>query len=61
MVLGVRLFQLQALDLDGLAQAGLSKRLTTIPVQPVRGSILDTNGKYFARSVERSTSSWTSA
>jgi cell division protein FtsI (penicillin-binding protein 3) len=53
MVLGLRLFQLQALDLNGMAQAGLSKRLTTTAVQPVRGSILDTNGKYFARSVER--------
>ncbi|MHA7239026.1 peptidoglycan D,D-transpeptidase FtsI family protein [Arthrobacter sp. TMS1-12-1] len=53
MVLGVRLFQLQALDLNGMAQAGLSKRLTTTAVQPVRGSIVDINGKYFARSVER--------
>ena len=53
LVLGVRLFQLQALDLNGLAQAGLSKRLTTTAVQPVRGSIVDANGKYFARSVER--------
>ncbi|MBG6224695.1 cell division protein FtsI (penicillin-binding protein 3) [Arthrobacter sp. CAN_A2] len=53
MVLGVRLFQLQALDLNGMAQVGLSKRLTTTAVQPVRGSIVDTNGKYFARSVER--------
>ncbi|WP_434991882.1 peptidoglycan D,D-transpeptidase FtsI family protein [Arthrobacter sp. Ld5] len=53
MVLGVRLFQLQALDLNGMAQAGLSKRLTTTAVQPVRGSIVDMNGKYFARSVER--------
>lgn len=53
LVLGVRLFQLQALDLNGMAQAGLSKRLTTTAVQPVRGSILDTNGKHFARSVER--------
>ncbi len=53
LVLGVRLFQLQALDLNGLAQAGLSNRLTTTVVQPIRGSIVDTNGKYFARSVER--------
>ncbi|WP_258062194.1 penicillin-binding protein 2 [Arthrobacter sp. B0490] len=53
MVLGVRLFQLQALDLNGMAQAGLSKRLTNTAVQPVRGSIVDMNGKYFARSVER--------
>ncbi len=53
MVLGVRLFQLQALDLNGMAQAGLSNRLTTTTVQPVRGSIVDMNGKYFARSVER--------
>ncbi|THJ67587.1 penicillin-binding protein 2 [Arthrobacter echini] len=53
MVLGVRLFQVQALDLDGMAQAGLSKRLTTTAVPPVRGSIVDMNGKDFARSVER--------
>ncbi|MDQ0734346.1 peptidoglycan D,D-transpeptidase FtsI family protein [Arthrobacter agilis] len=53
MVLGVRLFQLQALDLNGMAQVGLSKRLTSTAVQPVRGSIVDMNGKYFARSVER--------
>ncbi|WP_337993538.1 penicillin-binding protein 2 [Arthrobacter agilis] len=53
MVLGVRLFQLQALDLNGMAQAGLSKRLTITTVEPVRGSIVDMNGKYFARSVER--------
>ncbi|RJT79351.1 penicillin-binding protein 2 [Arthrobacter cheniae] len=53
MVLGVRLFQLQALDLNGMAQVGLSKRLTNTTVAPVRGSIVDMNGKYFARSVER--------
>ncbi|MHA7190839.1 peptidoglycan D,D-transpeptidase FtsI family protein [Arthrobacter sp. MDT2-16] len=53
LVLGVRLFQLQALDLNGMAQAGLSKRLTSTEVQPVRGSLVDKNGKYFARSVER--------
>jgi cell division protein FtsI (penicillin-binding protein 3) len=53
MVLGARLFQLQALDLNGMAQVGLSRRLTETAVQPVRGSIVDTNGKYFARSVER--------
>lgn len=53
LVLGVRLFQVQALDLGGMAQAGLSKRLTTSPIQPVRGDILDTNGNYLARSVER--------
>ncbi|WP_338403239.1 penicillin-binding protein 2 [Arthrobacter bussei] len=53
MVLGVRLFQLQALDLGGMAQVGLSKRLTNTTVAPVRGSIVDMNGKYFARSVER--------
>ncbi len=53
LVLGVRLFQLQALDLGGMAQAGLSKRLTTTPVQPERGAILDANGNYLARSIER--------
>ncbi|WP_235498979.1 peptidoglycan D,D-transpeptidase FtsI family protein [Arthrobacter sp. Leaf234] len=53
MMLGVRLFQLQGLDLGGMAQVGLSKRLTNTTVAPVRGSIVDMNGKYFARSVER--------
>lgn len=53
LVLGVRLFQVQALDLGGMAQAGLSKRLTSSEIQPVRGDILDANGNYLARSVER--------
>lgn len=53
LVLGVRLFQVQALDLGGMAQAGLNKRLESFPVQPVRGDILDSKGNYLARSVER--------
>ncbi|MBP2217402.1 penicillin-binding protein 2 [Arthrobacter sp. CAN_C5] len=53
LVLGVRLFQVQALDLGGMAQVGLNKRLESFPVQPVRGDILDSKGNYLARSVER--------
>ncbi|MHA7142386.1 MULTISPECIES: peptidoglycan D,D-transpeptidase FtsI family protein [unclassified Arthrobacter] len=53
LVLGVRLFQVQALDLGGMAQAGLNKRLESFPVQPMRGDILDSKGNYLARSVER--------
>ncbi len=53
LVLGVRLFQVQALDLSGMAQAGLSKRLVTQSVPAVRGSILDDNGNELAHTVQR--------
>ncbi|WP_028279018.1 penicillin-binding protein 2 [Arthrobacter sp. H5] len=53
LVLGVRLFQVQGLDLGGMAQAGLSKRLVSQNVPALRGSILDANGNYLARTVQR--------
>ncbi|GAA3288665.1 peptidoglycan D,D-transpeptidase FtsI family protein [Arthrobacter citreus] len=52
-VLGVRLFQVQAVDPEGMAEAAVAKRLTTQVVPPLRGSILDSEGNYLARSVER--------
>ena len=52
-VLGVRLFQVQGLDPEGMADAALDKRLVTTSVPALRGSILDANGNYLARSVER--------
>lgn len=53
LVLGFRLFYLQALDPAGWAKAAVGKRLTRVDVPAIRGSILDTNGKVLARSVER--------
>ena len=52
-VLGVRLFYVQAVDPEGMAEAAVEKRLTTQTVPPLRGSILDSDGNYLARSVER--------
>ena len=52
-VLGLRLFQVQALDPDGMAQAAVDKRLVNVTVPALRGSILDAKGNYLARSVER--------
>lgn len=53
LVLGVRLFHLQALDTAGWAQAAVGNRLTHVDVPAIRGSILDTHGDVLARSVER--------
>jgi cell division protein FtsI (penicillin-binding protein 3) len=53
LVLGIRLFQIQGLDAAGMAQAGLNKRLSSVPVEPVRGDILDAEGNHLARTVER--------
>ncbi|MDK1327357.1 penicillin-binding protein 2 [Arthrobacter sp. zg-Y1143] len=52
-LLGLRLFWVQAVDPDGMAQAAVDKRLVTVPVPALRGSILDAKGNYLARSVER--------
>ncbi|MCC3264494.1 peptidoglycan D,D-transpeptidase FtsI family protein [Arthrobacter gengyunqii] len=52
-VLGVRLFQVQALDPEGMAETAVAERLQTRAVPPLRGSILDSEGNYLARSVER--------
>ncbi|WP_237687520.1 peptidoglycan D,D-transpeptidase FtsI family protein [Arthrobacter jiangjiafuii] len=52
-VLGVRLFQVQAVDPAGMAEAAVEKRLVEQTIPPLRGSILDADGNYLARSVER--------
>ncbi|MCC3271909.1 penicillin-binding protein 2 [Arthrobacter zhangbolii] len=52
-VLGLRLFHVQALDPAGMAEDAVANRLTTVSVPALRGSILDANGNYLARSVER--------
>jgi len=52
-VLGVRLFQVQGLDPEGKAEAAVANRLVTTTVPALRGGILDANGNYLARSVER--------
>ncbi|MDF9277257.1 penicillin-binding protein 2 [Arthrobacter sp. EH-1B-1] len=53
LVLGVRLFQVQGLDPDGMAQVGLNKRLVTQQVPALRGSILDDEGNELAHTVQR--------
>lgn len=53
LVLGVRLFQVQGLDLGGMAQAGLNKRLVSQEVPALRGSILDDDGNELAHTVQR--------
>lgn len=54
LVLGVRLFHVQGLDPDGMAQAAVNKRLMKdVPVPALRGDILDARGNVLARSVQR--------
>lgn len=52
-VLGVRLFQVQGVDPEGMADAAVANRLVTVNVPALRGGILDSEGNYLARSVER--------
>ena len=52
-VLGVRLFHVQGLDPEGMAETAVNERLRTTSVPAIRGSILDSEGNYLARSVER--------
>ena len=52
-MLGVRLFQVQAVDPEGMADAAVANRLVTVGVPALRGGILDNEGNYLARSVER--------
>ncbi|WP_258935083.1 hypothetical protein [Nesterenkonia pannonica] len=52
-LLGGRLFQVQALDIDGHAQEAVSERLRTVALLTERGDILDTEGRVMASSVER--------
>lgn len=53
LVLAGRLFHVQALDPEGMAQTAVENRLVTTTVPPLRGSIMDADGNYLARSVER--------
>lgn len=53
LVLGLRLFHVQGLDLSGHAQAAVSERIRTVPVPADRGEILDREGRTLAASVER--------
>ena len=52
-VLGVRLFHVQALDPECMAEAAVEYRLVNVNVPALRGGILDADGNYLARSVER--------
>lgn len=53
LVLGARLFQVQGLDPDGMAQAAIDNRVRSFPVAPLRGDILDAEGNVLATSVQR--------
>lgn len=54
-LLGIKLFYVQALDPQGAAESAIKNRLTTKVLDPVRGSILDRNGKELAVSLQRYT------
>lgn len=53
MVLGGRLFHVQALDPAGNAQQAVSDRLRSVELPGARGDILDVHGRVMATSVER--------
>jgi cell division protein FtsI (penicillin-binding protein 3) len=53
LVLGGRLFQIQGLDPDGMAQAAVDNRSRSFPVAPLRGDLLDAEGDVLATSVQR--------
>jgi cell division protein FtsI (penicillin-binding protein 3) len=53
LVVGGKLFLVQGLDVGGMAEAGISKRLTPIDLPAERGKILDSNGTVLASSVIR--------
>ncbi|APF39726.1 peptidoglycan D,D-transpeptidase FtsI family protein [Neomicrococcus aestuarii] len=48
-----RLFLVQGIDPEGFAQAAVNNRLRTQTIEPVRGSILDTQGRTLASSIVR--------
>ncbi|MEE1620294.1 peptidoglycan D,D-transpeptidase FtsI family protein [Zafaria sp. Z1313] len=52
-LVGGRLFFVQGLDPQAYAQAALDNRLKTQPIAPVRGDILDSQGRVLATSVVR--------
>lgn len=53
LVLGGRLFQVQALDPKGMAQAAVNERARSHPIAPLRGDIIDAQGNVMATSVQR--------
>jgi len=50
--MGYRLFEIQVVRADELAQEGLSQRLVTRPLAPQRGKIFDRQGNLLAMTVE---------
>lgn len=53
LILSGRLFQVQGLDPDGMAQAAIDNRVRTFPVAPLRGDIIGAQGDILATSVQR--------
>ncbi|WP_251043813.1 penicillin-binding protein 2 [Arthrobacter sp. ISL-48] len=53
LVVGGKLFLVQGLDVGGMAEAALNKRMTQTLLPAERGSILDSNGTVLANSVIR--------
>ncbi|HJV99586.1 MAG TPA: penicillin-binding protein 2, partial [Arthrobacter sp.] len=53
LVVGGKLFLVQGLDVGGMAEAALNKRMTQTVLPAERGSILDADGTVFANSVIR--------
>ena len=50
--MGYRLFEIQVVRADELAEEGLSQRLVTRPLAPQRGKIFDRNGNLLAMTVD---------
>src|ERR671921_2977793 len=53
LVVGGKLFLVQGLDVGGMAEAALDKRMTETVLPAERGSIVDANGTVLANSVIR--------
>ena len=53
LVVGGKLFMVQGLDMGGMAEAALAKRLTPQVLPAERGQIVDANGTVLASSVIR--------
>ncbi|NUL48020.1 penicillin-binding protein 2 [Cellulosimicrobium funkei] len=52
-VLGLRLVVIQGVDASGHASAAMDERLRSVTITPERGSILDSQGRVLAASVDR--------
>jgi cell division protein FtsI (penicillin-binding protein 3) len=52
-VLGLRLVFIQGVDANGHARAAMEERLRSVAIAPERGSILDSQGRVMAASVDR--------